>query len=510
MGGKCGRVWQRLDKKVGRTGDDHLKGGEGNDCLHGRAGHDRLDGGAGHDRLFGGRGDDQLSGGAGNDWLFGGRGDDQLTGGAGKDVLFGRSGDDTFTYRSGDGIDYFDGGCQGTDVIRLESVGDGWKLELSRGRVVSKDAGKICLSKGAAGKIKLADGSVIVFKDVERIETVREVPPNQAPSIQGISAATVVENAPDGSVVATILASDPDAGDTLTYALTDDAGGRFAIDPTTGVISVADGTLLDYASADQHSITVEVTDAGGLSHSLTTVIGVSFDNSGDDALSGDDADNVIDGGAGDDVMAGEGGNDQLSGGSGNDELDGGAGNDVLAGDDGNDLLFGGDGDDELSGGAGADQLHGGMGHDQIDGGDDDDSLFGNVGDDVMTGGAGNDRLFGSMGDDVLSGGAGDDTLSGSTGADRFVFSAADAGLDTVSDFGTGDVLVFTGLAGFTAGDEAEYVSLLDDGSKTTVLVDVDGAANGSVFDPVAVLNGVTGIALTDLVNAGRIDIWATS
>jgi Ca2+-binding RTX toxin-like protein len=128
----------------------------------------------------------------------------------------------------------------------------------------------------------------------------------------------------------------------------------------------------------------------------------------------------------------------------------------------------------------------------------------------MSGGAGNDRLFGSMGNDTLAGGAGDDTLSGGSGADRFVFDAADVGLDTVTDFGTGDVLVFTGLVGFTAGREAEYVSLVQNGSSTTVLVDLDGAANGSVFDPVAVLNGVTNTSLADLVNAGRIDIWATS
>jgi Ca2+-binding RTX toxin-like protein len=264
---------------------------------------------------------------------------------------------------------------------------------------------------------------MIFFKDVQQVEGVEgveEVPANPAPSIHEISVETVLENAPNGYFVGTVLASDPDAGDTVTYALTDDAGGRFALDPTTGVISVADGSLLDYESADQPSITVEVTDASGLSHSLTTVIGVSSDNSGNDALSGDDADNVIDGGAGDDVMSGGGGNDQLSGGSGN------------------------------------------------------------------------------------------DTLSGGSGADRFVFDGADQGLDTITDFGTGDVLVFTDLAGFTAGHEAEYVSLIDDGSKTTVLVDVDGAANGSVFDPVAVLNGVTGTSLTDLVNARQIDLWATS
>ena len=543
MGGNCGWLWQRRGWQFGQEGDDRLNGGDANDRLYGRGGHDRLAGGAGHDWLFGGDGDDwldggdgndvlfsgrgrdQLYGGAGDDWLiahghqssldggggadrlYGGCGDDQLAGGAGNDVVFGGWGDDRFTYLPGDGSDYFDGGCRGTDVIRLDLVAGGWTLDLSCGRIVCEEGGTIALSPRAAGTIMLADGSVIRFRDVERIEAVAV---NQAPVIAGISADSIIEHAADGSVVATVLASDADTGDGLTYALTDDAGGRFEIDPETGVISVADGALLDHASASQHSITIQVTDAGGLSHSLTTVIGVSLDNSGDDSLGGDDGDNVIEGGAGHDLISGEAGNDQLSGGAGNDEIDGGEGDDVVTGDDGNDLLFGGDGDDQLSGGAGTDQLHGGVGDDQLDGGDGDDSLFGNVGDDLMTGDAGSDRLFGSMGNDVLAGGAGNDTISGSSGADRFLFSVGEGGVDTVTDFGAGDVLVFTGLTGFAAGQEADFVSLLEGGGQTTVLVDPDGAANGSLFDPVAVLNGVTGTSLTDLVNARQIELWTTS
>ena len=37
----------------------------------------------------------------------------------------------------------------------------------------------------------------------------------------------------------------------VTYCLTDDAGGRFAIDANTGVVTVADGSLLDYETRDQ-------------------------------------------------------------------------------------------------------------------------------------------------------------------------------------------------------------------------------------------------------------------
>ena len=68
------------------------------------------------------------------------------------------------------------------------------------------------------------------------------------------------ENAADGTVVGVVSATDPDAGDALTYALLDDAGGRFTIDPTSGAITVADGALLDFETADQHSVVVQVTD----------------------------------------------------------------------------------------------------------------------------------------------------------------------------------------------------------------------------------------------------------
>ena len=39
--------------------------------------------------------------------------------------------------------------------------------------------------------------------------------------------------------------------------------GRFAIDPTTGVVTVADGLLLDFEAVSSHQITVQASDASG-------------------------------------------------------------------------------------------------------------------------------------------------------------------------------------------------------------------------------------------------------
>ncbi len=58
------------------------------------------------------------------------------------------------------------------------------------------------------------------------------------------------------------LASDADATtNTITYSLDDNAGGRFTIDANSGVVTVLDGSLLNYESATSHSITIRATSA---------------------------------------------------------------------------------------------------------------------------------------------------------------------------------------------------------------------------------------------------------
>ncbi len=73
----------------------------------------------------------------------------------------------------------------------------------------------------------------------------------------------VNENANIGTTVGiTALASDSDAtNNTITYSLDSNAGGLFAINSSTGVVTVA--TALDYETANNHSITVRAASADG-------------------------------------------------------------------------------------------------------------------------------------------------------------------------------------------------------------------------------------------------------
>ncbi len=80
---------------------------------------------------------------------------------------------------------------------------------------------------------------------------------NVAPGAPG-GTLSVAENAANATSVGSVTASGA-----ASYGLTDDAGGRFAIDAATGMVSVANGSLLDFESATSHAITVRVTDAHG-------------------------------------------------------------------------------------------------------------------------------------------------------------------------------------------------------------------------------------------------------
>ncbi|MEQ1830449.1 MAG: cadherin domain-containing protein, partial [Pirellula sp.] len=62
----------------------------------------------------------------------------------------------------------------------------------------------------------------------------------------------------------TAFASDADAtNNSVTYALSNSAGGRFAINSTTGQVSVAASTLLDFEASSSHGIVIVATSGDG-------------------------------------------------------------------------------------------------------------------------------------------------------------------------------------------------------------------------------------------------------
>ena len=294
--------------------------------------------------------------------------------------------------------------------------------------------------------------------------------------------AAVPENAPNGRLVGSVAATDPDAGETFTYALTDNAGGRFAIDGSTGVITVANGSLLDYETATSHDITVQVTDGGGLTYAETFTINISDENvpttgtAGNDVLTGTPGEDTISGLDGDDTISGLVGDDILIGGAGADALDGGAGSDTVS------YAIG-------SGNAVTVNLSTGLGSGNDAQGDtytDIENVIGSGNNDVLTGDANANVIDGGAGNDTIEGLGGADTLTGGAGNDTFVFVGAGTDSDTITDFTQGDDKIDVSSYGLT---DINDLTIVD-----------DGFGNAMIFLPSGddvTLTGVAPGALTD-------------
>ena len=108
---------------------------------------------------------------------------------------------------------------------------------------------------------------------VDKAFTITVTDANTAPTGFALSANVVAEGAATAAVVGTFQdVVDPDAGDTHSISLLDDAGGRFQL--VGAELQVANGALLDFESASSHTITVRVTDGGGLSFDKTFAVAV--------------------------------------------------------------------------------------------------------------------------------------------------------------------------------------------------------------------------------------------
>src|SRR6476661_40525 len=93
---------------------------------------------------------------------------------------------------------------------------------------------------------------------------------NTAPSITA-QTFSIAENSTAGTAVGTVTATDAD-GDALTYSITaGNAGGAFSINASTGALTVANSTALDYETTPSFGLTVQVSDGSNSSTVTVTV-----------------------------------------------------------------------------------------------------------------------------------------------------------------------------------------------------------------------------------------------
>ncbi|GAA0627724.1 hypothetical protein GCM10009422_25930 [Brevundimonas kwangchunensis] len=491
------------DSITGTRFDDELRLGDGNDEGIGGEGNDTILGGIGNDKLFGD---------AGNDRLEGGEGDDLLHGGAGADVMIGGSGNDTYYVHSAD------------DQV-VENAGEGTDNVRSTVSWVLADHFEDLMLEGAAS----VDGTGNALNN----------------SITGNAGVNVIRGLGGNDRLFGLAGNDHlegGEGDDLLH-------GGAGVDVMIGgvgndiyYVDSADDQVIENAGEGRDNVRSTVSWVLGDHFEELMLEGMAdIDGTGnalDNAVMGNNANNVLYGLDGNDTLAGNGGDDTLYGGRGNDRLVGRSGNDVLHGGEGDDQYFvdsqdviveaDGEGRDEvfsvgdyklsanleilrldgtanlhgegneldnyIAGNSGNNRLTGGLGNDQIFGGQGDDLLFGDNGEgdqrlggnDRLDGGDGNDQLYGGHGDDRLFGGAGDDVLAGEFGVnrleggrgdDRFFFHRNSL---SQADGGWDTIVDFHG-AGTSDQGEQDMLSFRGYSSQATLVFERYGANQSQQF-----------------------------
>ena len=321
---------------------------------------------------------------------------------------------------------------------------------------------------------------------------------------------TISETIRNGTIVVNADAYDMDTkhGDSITYSITSGNNGAFAIDSSTGQVTVADSTKLVNETQSTYTIQVTATDSNGSSVAESIIINLTdfyTEYSGTintDTWRGTSTNERYLAGDGNDDLAGGSGSDAIYGQGGADYIDGDtAGSISTANSAGDDYIEGGEGNDTITGDAYADIYNSGViaGNDTILGGAGDDKIAGDAGDDIgMYAVAGNDTIYGGTGNDSIYGDAyddlkigvisGDDTIYGGDGADTIYGDAGDRiaddnGAESVASSYGGDDTIYGGAGNDTIyGDAAEIDSGSFGGDDTIYGGDGDDTIYGDALN----------------------------
>jgi hypothetical protein len=168
-----------------------------------------------------------------------------------------------------------DAGQTLTYAITAGNTGNAFSIVASTGVLKVNNAAALTASAFAL-TVKVTDNGSPSMNASATV-TVNVTQANQAPVISNQSF-SVMSNASNGTTVGTVVASDPDAGQTLTYAITaGNTGNAFSIVASTGVLKVNNAAALTVSS---FALTVKVTDNGSpsLNASATVTVNVTQAN----------------------------------------------------------------------------------------------------------------------------------------------------------------------------------------------------------------------------------------
>ncbi|MBR0757582.1 cadherin domain-containing protein [Bradyrhizobium jicamae] len=165
--------------------------------------------------------------------------------------------------------------------VTYSLIGDtsagGFKIDPNTGVVTVNNPAKLDFESAAGHAytitVKASDG-ILTSQQTFTI-SVADVAPS-TPTDSNAATNHVAEGAAVNTLVGITATSSDVNGGAVTFAITGDtSGGGFKVDPHTGVVSVADGSKIDYESAAGHAYSVTVTASDGtLTSAQTFSIGV--------------------------------------------------------------------------------------------------------------------------------------------------------------------------------------------------------------------------------------------
>ena len=154
---------------------------------------------------------------------------------------------------------------------RFEVVNGDVKVAISNVRCLALGGAECKINYEVAQSFQVVvratdNGSPPMYRDTRLTVVVKNA--NDQPRDLALDNFKVKENELAGTLVGTLSATDEDVGQSLTYQLTDDDGGRFKLDGRR----LLKAKPSDYETSKSHSVTVNVTDNGSPAKSVSNPI----------------------------------------------------------------------------------------------------------------------------------------------------------------------------------------------------------------------------------------------
>lgn len=158
--------------------------------------------------------------------------------------------------------------------------------ELTFGIIIEPEYGVVVLLENgqfeytAGADFEGVDSFVFVASDgqLSSMSTITIIvgDPNLPPVVNAATL-SLAENSTFGTTVGTVMASDPNPGQTQTFSIIGgNLDGAFAIDPSSGLITVANPALLDFETTPNYALLIEVIDDGDPAQSATGTITINL------------------------------------------------------------------------------------------------------------------------------------------------------------------------------------------------------------------------------------------